>query len=104
MGNPINSIQEDEDATYKLKLFVNGASSISLRAIHNLKTILHEHLENRYILEIIDVHQQPLLVNSEDIVAIPLLIKQSPLPSRRLIGDMSNKVKVLKGLGLISKI
>jgi circadian clock protein KaiB len=73
-----------------------------VRAIKNLRDICEEHLKGRYSLEIIDVYQQGLLAKEEQIIALPLLIKKSPGPERRLIGDMSDKAKVLKGLGLQS--
>lgn len=89
-----------ENVEYVLRLFVTGASPNSARAIANLKEICEAHLQGRYSLEIIDVYQQAALAREEQLVALPLLIKKLPLPERRLIGDMSNTVKVLKGLGL----
>jgi circadian clock protein KaiB len=91
---------EPDDSVYLLRLFVAGTSPASVRAINNLQVILNEHLKDRYELEIIDVHQQPQLVQSEDVTAIPMLIKQTPLPKRRLVGDMSDTARVLRGLGL----
>lgn len=88
------------EQVFTLRLFVTGASPNSTRAISNLKNICEEHLKGRYELEIIDVYQQPLIAEGEQIVALPLLIKKAPGIERRLIGDMSNKQKVLKGLGL----
>lgn len=85
---------------YVLRLFVTGASPNSIRAISNLKEICEAHLKGRYLLEIIDVYQQPTLAEEQQIIALPLLIRKSPLPERRLIGDLSNTEKVLKGLGL----
>lgn len=87
--------------TYFLKLFVTGASPNSVRAISNIKAFCELNLINRYELEIIDVHQQPLIAENEQIIALPLLIKKYPLPERRLIGDLSDTKKVLKGLGII---
>jgi len=90
-----------EEDVYKLRLFVTGASSVSVRAINNLQGILEHHLKSRYELEIIDVHQQPVLASEEDIVAVPVLIKKFPLPGRKMVGDMSDEQRVLRGLGLI---
>jgi circadian clock protein KaiB len=72
----------------------------SQRAVENMKKICEEHLQNRYELEIIDIYQQPSLAEGEQIIAAPTLIRQLPLPLRRLIGDMSNTEKVLLGLDL----
>jgi circadian clock protein KaiB len=83
-----------------LRLFVTGASPNSTRAISNLKNICETYLKDRYELEIIDVYQQPLIAEFEQLIALPLLIKKAPGIERRLIGDMSNKQKVLKGLGI----
>ena len=84
---------------YVLKLFVIGASPNSARAIANLTNICETHLEENYTLEIIDVYQQPLLAQKEQIIALPMLLRILPAPVRRLIGDMSDTNKVLKGLG-----
>ena len=83
-----------------LRLFITGTSPNSVRAIKNIRDICEEHLKGRYSLEIIDVYQQATLAKEEQIIALPLLIKKTPGPERRLIGDMSDTAKVLKGLGL----
>jgi circadian clock protein KaiB len=85
---------------YRLRLFVTGATPNSSRAISNLKEICEKYLKGNYELEIIDVYQQPLIAEREQLIALPLLIKNSPLPKRRLIGDMSDTEKVLKGLNV----
>ena len=86
---------------YILQLFVTGILPNSIRAIKNINAICEEHLKGRYDLEIIDIYQQPSLALKADIIAVPLLIKKFPLPEARLIGDLSNIEKVLKGLQLI---
>lgn len=93
-------LKPEKALIYRLRLFVSGTSPISIRAIHNLQRVLEEHLSGRYELEIIDAHQQPLLLREDDVAATPTLIKISPAPKRRLIGDMSDKQRVLKGLQL----
>jgi circadian clock protein KaiB len=89
----------NEDS-YVLRLFVTGATPNSSRAISNLKDICETYLKGNYELEIIDVYQQPLMAANEQIIALPLLIKKSPYPERKLIGDMSDTQKVLRGLSL----
>jgi circadian clock protein KaiB len=91
---------DHEDRVFQLRLFVTGASPNSSRAICNLKDICETYLKGNYELEIIDVYQQPLMAEAEQIIALPLLIKKAPGVERRMIGDMSNKTKVLRGLGL----
>jgi circadian clock protein KaiB len=95
--------EEKEEEGYVLRLLVTGATPNSSRAISNLKEICETHLKGKYELEIIDVYQQPLIAESEQIIALPLLIKKSPLPQKRLIGDMSDIEKVLRGLSLPAK-
>jgi circadian clock protein KaiB len=85
---------------YILRLFVTGMTSRSSRAVSNLRAICDEYLEGRYDLEVIDIYQQPILTKGEQIVAAPTLIKKLPLPTRRIIGDMSNREHVLLGLDL----
>jgi circadian clock protein KaiB len=89
-----------DEIKYHLRLFVAGTSSLSMRAITNLKTILSAQLEGRYELEVIDVHQQPQIALEEDVTAVPMLVVKSPSPTRKLIGDMSDTAKVLRGLGI----
>ncbi|HEY9001141.1 MAG TPA: circadian clock KaiB family protein [Mucilaginibacter sp.] len=84
--------------TYVMRLFITGASPNSTRAISNLKKICEEYLKDRYELEIIDVYQQPSVAIDEQVIALPMLIKKAPGMERKLIGDMSDKPKVLRGL------
>jgi circadian clock protein KaiB len=86
---------------YVLRLYVAGMTPRSRRAIANVRTICDEHLQGRYDLEVIDVYQQPTLAKGEKIIAAPTLIKKLPMPLRRVIGDMSNKERVLIGLDLL---
>lgn len=101
--NADDNLSEGESQLFRLRLFVIGASPNSIRAITNLKNICEQYIKDNYELEIIDVYQQPLIAEAEQIVALPLLIKKSPGSERKLIGDMSNTAKVLKGLGIYSE-
>jgi circadian clock protein KaiB len=85
---------------YVLRLYVAGLTARSRTAIDNITSICEEHLQGRYDLEVIDVFQRPVLAREEQIVATPTLVKKLPSPLRRLIGDLSEKEKVLVGLDL----
>jgi len=85
---------------YVLRLYITGSTIRSVLALTNLKKICEEYLEGRYELEVIDLYQHPGLAKGEQIIAAPTLIKKIPLPFRRIIGDMSDKEKVLMGLDL----
>jgi circadian clock protein KaiB len=85
---------------YVLRLFISGASPNSVKAIDNLTRICEAHIRNNYSLEVIDVYQQADLAEKEQIIALPMLIKKFPLPLRKLLGDMSDTEKVLRGLGV----
>ena len=88
---------------YILKLYVTGKTANSQKAIDNLKSILSEpSLEGKYELEIIDILEHPQLAEEERIIATPVLIKKVPLPLRKIIGDLSDKEKVLLGLDLVA--
>ena len=88
------------DQPYKLSLFVAGTSLLSVRAITNLKLILADYLEGQYELEVVDVYQQPEMAFNKDVTAVPMLIKKFPSPQRKMVGDMSDTAKVLRGLGI----
>ena len=85
---------------YLLKLYITGASPNSIKAVNNIKVICEKYLQHRYNLEIVDVYQEPQVAKTEQLVALPLLIRLFPLPVRRLIGNISNTHKVLEGLEL----
>lgn len=88
---------------YVLRLYVTGMTAKSIRAIENLKAICEEYLQGRYDLEIVDIYQHPVLMRGEQIIAAPTLIKKLPEPLRRLVGDMSDRDRVLLGLDLRPK-
>jgi circadian clock protein KaiB len=92
-GSPGGSL-----TTYLLKLYVTGSSPRAELAIANLRRICEQELRGQYQLEIIDVLEQPQLAEDDKILATPTLIKQLPPPLRRVIGDLSDKEKVLLGL------
>ena len=93
------STQESE--RYILRLYISGITPRSMAAICNVKEICEKHLSNRFHLQVIDIYQQPKMARDQKIVVAPTLIKQKPLPLRRLVGDLSNQADVLDRLGLV---
>ena len=91
---------QESNQVYSLHLYITGASPNSARAVANIKNICEKYLPGRHELEIVDVYQEPPIALQAQVIALPMLIKSSPLPLKRLIGDMSDISKVLKGLGL----
>jgi circadian clock protein KaiB len=92
-------LRSGED-TYVLRLYVSGQTTRSVRAIENLKQICEEYLKDRCEIEIIDVYQQPERLKEDQVVGVPTLIKELPLPMRKVIGDLSDTERVLVGLAL----
>ncbi len=88
---------------YTLRLYVTGMTPRSTSAIENIRLICEQHLQGRYELEIVDIYQHPNLIKDEQIIAAPTLIKKLPLPLRRIVGDLSNKERVLLGLDIRQK-
>ena len=89
-----------ETSNYVLRLYISGSSPKSQRAVECIKRICEEYLKGRYELEVIDIYQKKTLGIDEQIIAAPTLIKELPLPMRRIIGDMSDKERILIGLDL----
>lgn len=79
---------------FLFRLYVTGATSRSSRAIFNARRIFERDLAGRYDLEIIDIYLEPLKAKEYQIVAAPTLVKLSPGPARRVIGDLSDEAKV----------
>jgi len=86
---------------YHLKLFVVGNSPRTEQAFASLKRICEDEFPGCYTLEVIDVLSQAALAEEMKILATPTLIKEHPLPIRRIIGDFSDKKSVLAGMGLL---
>jgi circadian clock protein KaiB len=90
-------------AAYQLRLFVTGNTPRSARAIQNIRAICDENLKGRYELEVIDIYQHPEHIQLEQIVVTPTLVKKFPLPFRKMIGDLSDKAKVMAGLDIFRR-
>jgi circadian clock protein KaiB len=83
-----------------LTLFVSGASPASSRAVRRLRDLCDRHCPSGYDLEIVDIYQQPAMVVSRGVLAVPTLFKELPLPAKVLIGDFTDESRVLAALGL----
>ena len=94
------SVSPSNGDCYVLRLYVTGKTPNSLRAIANLKELCDQYLPGRYDLQVIDIYQQPGLAEDDQIVATPTLVKELPPPLRRLIGDLSDRERVLIKLDL----
>ncbi len=88
---------------YVLKLYISGMTPRSQEALRNLESVCREQLGDNYELEVIDIYQQPELAKKDQIVAMPTLLKQLPVPVRRLIGDLSKKDRIILGLDLAGR-
>ena len=88
------------EQNYILRLYVSGTTPRSALAIANARAICEERLKGRYELEVIDIYQHPEQAREAQVIASPTLLKSLPLPLRRLIGDLSNRKRVLVGLNL----
>ncbi len=87
--------------TYILKLYVAGNTPNSMRALKTLREILENEFKGIYALKVIDVLKNPQLAEEDKILATPTLAKILPPPVRRIIGDLSDREKVLIGLDLL---
>lgn len=94
------ALKGSESEPYNLTLFVAGMRPISIRAVANIKEVCERHLQGQYHLEVVDAYKSPHLVVEEQIVALPTLIKRTPQPFRRIVGDLSDTGRVLNALNL----
>lgn len=83
---------------YELRLYVAGQTNKSLAAFANLEKICEEHLAGQYRIEVIDLVKNPQLAQGDQILAIPTLVRKLPQPIKKIIGDLSDTVRVLVGL------
>lgn len=89
-----------ESGRYVLRLYVAGSTPRSARAIENVSRLCTTILLGRVDLQIIDLYRDPEAGMKDQIIAVPTLVKLSPLPVRRVIGDLSDREKLLSALGL----
>lgn len=87
--------------TYVLKLYVAGNTPNSIRALRTLRNILEQEFKGVYALKVIDVLKSPHLAEEDKILATPTLSKILPPPVRKIIGDLSDRERVLIGLDLL---
>ncbi len=95
-----SSVDADSAELWELRLYVAGQTPKSITAFRNLKEICEQHLAGQYQIEVIDLLENPQLAKSDQIVAIPTLVRKLPEPMRKIIGDLSNTDHVLVGLQL----
>jgi circadian clock protein KaiB len=94
---PISAAGADR---WHLRLYVAGHTPRSVTAFSNLKRVCEEHLAGRYEIEVIDLLERPQLARGDQILAVPTLVRQLPTPMRKIIGDLSDRERVLVGLDL----
>ena len=85
-----------------MRLYVAGETSRSIAAISNLRQLCEKHLPGIYRIEIIDLMKHPELATSDQIVAVPTLVRGLPRPVRKIIGNLSSADKVFRGLQIVS--
>ncbi|RPJ10439.1 MAG: circadian clock protein KaiB [Deltaproteobacteria bacterium] len=88
------------EEVWNLRLYVAGHTPKSIAAFDNLKKICEEHLKGRYHIEVIDLLKNPQLARGDQIIAVPTLVRKLPQPIRKIIGDLSNTLRVLVGFDL----
>lgn len=93
-------LEEQKTARYVLRLYVSGTTSRSLQAIEAVRAICEENLAGRFEIEVIDLYKKPGLARDRQIIAAPTLVKELPPPIRKLIGDLTDVERVLKGLDI----
>jgi circadian clock protein KaiB len=97
------SAKTANDESWELRLYVAGHTPKSIAAFDNLKKICEEQIPGKYHIEVIDLVKNPQLASGDQILAIPTLVRKLPPPLKKIIGDLSNTVRVLVGLDLRPK-
>jgi circadian clock protein KaiB len=83
-----------------LRLYIAGQTPKSLKALSNLKKLCAEYMSDSYQIEVIDLMKKPELAQQDQVLAIPTLVRNLPVPIRKIIGDLSDTERVLLGLDL----
>lgn len=88
---------------YQLRLYVAGSTPRSTRAIQSITQLCEERLAGRYQLEVVDVFQQPARAEQDQVLAVPSLVKSLPAPRRLVLGDLTDRAKLLRALDLAER-
>jgi circadian clock protein KaiB len=88
------------EENWEFWLYVAGQTPKSILALENITKYSKEYIKTKYTIEVIDLLKRPQLAEVDEIFAIPTLVRKIPKPSRKIIGDLSNKEKVLTGLSI----
>lgn len=88
---------------WQLRLYIAGQTPRATAALENLKRLCEEHLAGCYEIEVIDLIKNPQLARGDQILAVPTLVRKLPTPIKKIIGDLSDKERVLVGLDLRSR-
>ena len=86
---------------WQLRLYLRGNTPLSAAALENLREITRQHLDGKCDLEVIDITQEIERAAADDIVAVPTLIRLSPHPARRIVGDLTRRERVLRALEIL---
>lgn len=90
-----------DNGVWNLRLYVVGNGAKSQTALANLRRLCDLHIgEGKYQIEVIDLMKEPQRAKTDQILAIPTLIRKLPEPIKRVIGDLSNAERALLSLGL----
>lgn len=89
-----------DEVYYELTLFVSGASALAARAIANARRLCELHCNGHYRLTVVDIHEDLSSLMTSNLLATPTLVKTLPGPERRVVGDLSQRDKVVEALDL----
>jgi circadian clock protein KaiB len=88
---------------YVLRLYVTGTTTRSIRAIETAREICDTYLTGRHKFEVVDLYECPEAAAREQIIAVPTLVRVRPGPLRRILGDLSDRKRILATLGLAER-
>jgi circadian clock protein KaiB len=98
---PLKKTANAKSDKWILRLYVAGETPKAVRALNNLRAICEEQLAGQYTIQVIDLLVNPRLARDNQILAVPTLVRKLPEPIRRIIGDLSDRERVLVGLDLV---
>ena len=88
--------------TFHFRLYVAGDAPNSLRAVANLRDLCREHAPDQHEIEIVDVIREPQRALADGVLLTPTVVRLAPGPTRRIVGNLSQRETVLATLGLVT--
>ncbi len=85
----------DNNSGYVLHLFIRSDCASAEDTLSSIHQLLEQGLDSPYTLKVIDINKNPQQTADNRITVTPTLVRMSPKPTRRIVGQLDDIQRVL---------